>query len=401
MPDTCGYASRVRKLGGAILVLLAIAGCGRPQASSSGSPSPTSVATESPNLSNSPSPTSSPVAVPDPKLTCTTLPVPRDPLLLMSGAISGLYVLDVADPLRPVQVCQLLNATSGRFVSATKIVFWYSTFVGTADLQSGSLNWSRAWVNAPMAVVFSPDGSNWAYREGDDSGVRTHLVIGGKDQVVLTRGPVGGHGGVPWGPVSQLAFSASGQYLLTYTLFGDAGGPPNFIVYAMDGTVAFQSTTAKFGMWDRSGNRLYFLAATAVGETSGTVVSWDPGGQPIARSAKIASYFWPTLSPDGSTLVFNTYGAQSFPHPWRLVIASRVKAQVASATSTQPVFIGPDVIWSNEGIPCACGIGGTSAPDGRVIAHNVRTGVNSVVLGIANLTPSTSPTEDIVDVWFG
>jgi len=311
-----------------------------------------------------------------------------------------LYVLDVADPLHPVQVCQLLNAVSGRFVSGTKIEFWYSTFVGTADLQTGSLNWSRAWVNAPTDVEFSPDGSSWAYREGDDAGVRTHLVIGGNDQVVLTRGPIGGHGGVPWGPVSQLAFSASGQYLLTYTLFRDAGGPPNFIVYSMDGTAVFKSTTAKFGVWDRSGNRLYFLAATAVGETSGTVVSWDPGGQPVARSAKISSYFWPTLSPDGKTLVFNTYGAQSFPHPWRLVIASRVKAQLASATSTQPVFMGPDVIWSNEGIPCACGIGGTSAPDGRVIAHNLRTGVNSVVLGIASLTPSKSPTEDIVDVWF-
>lgn len=164
--------------------------------------------------------------------------------------------------------------------------------------------------------------------------------------------------------------------------------------------MAFQSTTAKFSVWDRSGNRLYFLAAKVVGEIAGTVVSWNPGGQPVALSAKVSSYFWPTLSPDGTTLVFNTYGAQSFPHPWRLDIARRVRAVVASATSTQPVFIGPDVIWSNEGIPCACGIGGTSAPDGRVIAHNLKTGVNSVVLEIASLTPSKSPTEDIVDVWF-
>ena len=383
-----------------MLVVLAVAGCSGQQASSP-SPSHPSLISDSPSQSSSPSPSGSPVAtVPDPKFTCTKLPVPRDPLVLMRGT-SGLYVLDVADPLHPVQTCLLINASSGRFISATKLAFWYSTFVGIADLDTGDLNWSRAFLNEPAAVVFSPDGSKWAYREGDDSGERTHLVIGGKDQVVLTRGPVGGHGGVPWGPVVQLAFSANGLYLLTYTLFRDAGGPPNFIVYAMDGTAAFQSATAKFGVWDRSGNRLYFLAARAVGEITGTVVSWDPGGQPVARSAKVASYFWPTLSPDGRTLAFNTYGAQSFPHPWRLDTASRARKQLASATSTQPVFVAPNVIWSNEGIPCKCGLGGTSAPDGRVIAHNLRTGVNSVVLEIASVTPSQSPTEDLVDVWFG
>jgi len=319
----------------------------------------------------------------------------------MRGATSGLYVLDVADPLHPVQACLLINASGGRFISATKISFWYSTFVGIADLQTGNLNWSRAFVNEPLALAFSPDGSSWAYREGDAAGVRTHVVVGGKDQIVLTRGPVAARGGPPWGPVDQLAFSGTGQYLLTYSLFVEAGGPPNFMVFGPDGSTAFQSTTAKFGTWDRAGNRLYFLAATTVGGIVGTVKSLDPGGQPVVRSAKLSSYFWPHLSPDGRTLLFNTYNAQRFPHPWRLNIASRVKAQVSTATSTQPVFIGPDVIWSNEGIPCACGAAGTSAPDGRAIAHNLRTGVNSVVLEIASVTPSKSPTGDILDVWFG
>jgi hypothetical protein len=338
--------------------------------------------------------------VADPKLTCTKLPVPPDPLLLIRGA-SGLYVLDVIDPLHPVEVCQLLNAVSGRFVSGTKIAFWYSTFVGTADLQTGNLNWSRAWVNAPLEVEFNSDGSNWAYRQADVSGVTTHLVVGGNDQLLVTRKLIGSEVGPPWGPVDQLAFSATGQYLLTYTLFAAAGEPPNFVVFALDGSTAFKSTTAKFGTWDRSGDRLYYLAATTVAGIVGTVKSLDPAGQPVVRSPKLSSYFWPTLSPDGKTLVFNTYGAQSFPHPWKLDIASRVRTVLASATSTQPVFIAPNVIWSNEGVPCACAPRGTSAPDGRLIAHNLKTGVNSVVLEIANLTQSKSPTGDIVDVWFG
>jgi len=339
--------------------------------------------------------------VPDPKLTCTTLPVPHDPLLLLRGKASGLVVLDVADPLHPAQLCQLFNATSGRFVSGTKIVFWYSTFVGTADLQTGSLNWARAWVPPPMDVVFSPNGSAWAYREGDASSVRTHLVIAGMDTVLMTRAVLGGHGVPPFGPLDQVAFSAPGQYLLTYAYFVPAGDPPNFIVFAQDGTIAFKSTTAKFGTWDRAGNRLYFLAATTVAGLVGTVKSLDLGGQPVVRSPKLSSYFWPSLSPDGRTLVFNTYGAQSFPHPWKLDVASRVRTQVSSATSSQPVFISSDYIWSDEGVPCKCGPAGTSAPDGRVIAHNLRTGVNSVVLGVAELTASTSPTNDIEDVWFG
>jgi hypothetical protein len=329
------------------------------------------------------------------------LPVPPDPLLLMKGAISGLYVLDVVDPLRPVQVCQLINATTGRFVSATKIVFWYSTFVGTADLQTGNLNWSRAWVNEPMGVAFSPDGSNWAYREGDSTSVRTHLVVGGKDTVLLTRAIPGGHGVPSYGPLDQLAFSATGQFLLTYQFFVAAGDPPNFMVFALDGSTAFKSATAKFGTWDRAGDRLYFLVAASAAAISGTEKSLDPGGQPVVRSLKLSSHFWPTLSPDGKTLVFNMYGVQGFPHPWKLDLASRVRTLAASATSSQPVFVAPDVIWSTEGIPCACGPSGTSAPDGRVIAHNLRTGVNSVVLEIASITPSKSPTADIVDVWFG
>jgi hypothetical protein len=319
----------------------------------------------------------------------------------MRGAIPGLYVVDVVDPIHPVQACMVINASGGRFISETKIAFWYSTFVGTADLQTGSVTWSRAFLNEPLAVAFSPDGSSWAYREGDATGVRTHLVVGGKDQVLLTRGPVGAHGVPPWGPVDQLAFSATGQYLLTYSLFVAAGDPPNFMVFGLDGSTAFKSTTAKFGTWDRTGDRLYFLAATTVGGIVGTVKSLDPGGQPVVRSPRLTSYFWPTLSPDGKTLAFNTYGAQKFPHPWRLDIASRGRTMLSSATSTEPVFVGPGVVWSNEGIPCSCGPGGTSAPDGRVISHHLGTGINSVVLEISNLTPSKSPTQDIEDVWFG
>jgi hypothetical protein len=194
------------------------------------------------------------------------------------------------------------------------------------------------------------------------------------------------------GLVNQLAFSASGQYLLTYTLF--AIWRQAQLHRCLDGSVAYQSKTAKFGVWDRAGNRLYFMAATAVSDLR------DGGGTQAARRSfgsrlrAISGRFF-----FGRLLVL-TRTTLGIPTPWRLVIATRTRSQVSSATSAVPVFVGSDY-WSSEGVPCQCGPMGTSQSDGRLIAHNMRTGVNSVVLEVARLTPSQSPTNDIVDVWFG
>ena len=63
-----------------------------------------------------------------------------------------------------------------------------------------------------------------------------------------------------------------------------------------------------------------------------------------------------------------------------------------AATSTEPVFVSPSVVWSSEEKPCQCGPGGSSAPDGKVIAHNLqRRDVNSVVVEFTELHPKPSP----------
>jgi hypothetical protein len=320
------------------------------------------------------------------------------PLALLAATLAtstGLAVMDVADPLHPVEMCGLDNATSGRFISATKVAFWDAAFLGVADLETGSLNWSRAFLTSPSAVAFNGDGSKWAYQAGDlGTGVTTHLVVGGKDQTILTRGPIKARGGPSWGPLSQLEFSAHGDYLLTFTAFGDTGAPPNFIVYTMDGSVAFRSPTAKFGVWDRAGNRLYFLAAKDAGGIGGQVSSLDPGGAPVVRSRGLASYFWPAISPDGRQLVFDSYDAKGIPHLWRLDIASRGSVQLSTGSSTRPVFVGPGVVWSTEDKP-------RSGPDGKVVAHDLQRTPDSLVGDFAGFTPSPAPTEDVLGVWFG
>jgi hypothetical protein len=250
--------------------------------------------------------------------------------------------------------------------------------------------------------VYKSLGKKWAYITGDDNAGRvTHLVVAGKDQTILNRASIGGHGGSPFGPLDQLQFSAHGDYLLTYTAFRDAGGQPNFMVFAMNGSVAFQSPTARFGVWDRAGNRLYFLAATSAAEIKGQVRSWDPGGQPVARSGNLTSYFWPAISPDGRALVFNSFDAKDLPHLWRLDIASRLSAQIANSSSTAPVFVAPALVWSTEERPCECGPGGSSAPDGKVVAHDIQGGTETAVGDFNGFTPSTAPTQDILDVWLG
>lgn len=310
--------------------------------------------------------------------------------------------MDLVDFLHPVQACQLNNAKSGRFISATKIAFWTTQFLGTVDLATSSVNWSRAFVDSPANVVFSPDGSKWAYTTGDESTGRiTHLVVKGTDRKILTRASIGGHGAPPYGPLDQLQFSAHGDYLLNYTAFGDAGGQPNFMVFAMNGSIAFKSSTAEFGVWDRAGNRLYFLASTSAGDIRGQVRSWDPGGQPVVRSGDLTSYFWPAISPDGRALVFNSYDAKGLPHLWRVDIASRLSAQISTSNSTSPVFVSPGLVWSNVEKPCACGAGGASAPDGQVVGHDIQSGAETAVGDFNGFTPSQAPTRDILDVWLG
>ena len=389
-----GTLAFVRGLVLAILATLAVAACGGTAGGTPASPRPLA----------SPSPSSSGPST-DPSLKCLSKPVPGHPLALVLAigeTASGLAVMDIADPTHPVQVCQLNNASRGRFIAAMKIAFWTTQFLGVVDLVTSSVNWSRAFVDSPSNVAFSPDGSKWAYVVGDEtSGQTTHLVVAGKDQTILTRTPIGGHGGLPYGPVDQLQFSAHGDYLLTYNAFGEKGGQPNFMVFAMDGSVALQSPSAKFGVWDKAGNRLYFLAPTVAGDIRGQVRSWDPGGTPVVRSGVLTSLFWPAISPDGRVLVYNSYDAKGLPHLWRLDIASRLSAQISKSISTAPVFVAQGLVWSNEEKPCACGLGGASAPDGKVVAHDIQGGSDTPVGDFNGFTPSQAPTRDILDIWLG
>ena len=379
---------------------------GQSPAPASPSPSaPTSSQSASPGTT--PSPLSTPSRPPDSTLACALRPAAGDPLILMAHWTAAtepeLVVIDAVNPVRPVQECTLSPAAGGRFIAGTRIAFWVGNSLRVADIGTGAVAVTATLPAYPTDGAFSRDGSLFAYRVGDDTnGLSTHLFIAGRDRTLVTRAGIGGHGGPPYGPLSQLEFSADGKYLLSVDSFGAvfASEPPNFVVYDQNGSMVFQSTTAAFGRWAMQGSKLYFLAEPEAHGIKGDLHSWDPVGGDMPIVHGLSSYFWPMVSPDNRRLLFNSYDSAGLPHLWSIDLATGGFAQLAAGISTHPVFVGTSVAWSNEEAPCNCGPGGVSAPDGKLVSHDLRTG-NETSFSVAADGHSGANTRSILDVWFG
>ncbi len=311
--------------------------------------------------------------------------------------------MDAVNPAAPVQDCVLAPAAGGRFVSSTLIAFWLGSSLFTADIGSGAITLASNLPVAPSQGAFSPDGSRFAYRVGDDtSGLSDHLFVAGRDLTLITRPGIGGHGGPPYGPYDELAFSGDAQYLLTDDSFGAnfASGPPNFVVYDMSGKTVFQSGTAAFGEWAPHGDKLYFLAESQPHNIAGDLHSWDPvaGDVPVARG--FSSYFWPAVAPDGQRILFNSYDSAGAPHLWAVDLASGHVAQIGKAISSHPVFVGATAVWSNEELPCSNCMG-QSQTDGKLVAADVSSGSETAVNLGAFSSADGANTYWVQDVWIG
>jgi hypothetical protein len=336
------------------------------------------------------------------KLTCRSQSAKGDPLALMiktSATESELLVVDMVDAIHPVVLCALSPASGGRFISATRIAFWAGRNLGVGDIAAGLVAATATLPTVPTDGAFSPDGSVFAYRVGGDiNGLSTHLFIAGQDRTLVVRSGIGDHGGSWIGPATQLKFSADGEYLLSIdSLFANfEAGPPNFLVYDLNGSMVFQSATAAFGAWARQGNKLYFLAQPQHGDIRGDVHSWDPVAGELRVAQGLSSYFWPALAPDDRRLVFNSYNSAGLPHLWKVDVGAGVKAQLSTGISTHPVFVGHNAIWSNEEKPCDCGLGLMSAPDGNIVVHNLQTGQDTTI-SLLDFGPDGVMTSNILD----
>jgi hypothetical protein len=392
----------------AAVAVLALAGCqasGASSAKPSGSPSQTAIASAAPTEPPSPSAAAFPS-----QLNCDRPVTATHGLALFEYANSSvLGILDVSNPLKPVLLCWLSGAKGGRFnQSATQIVFWIGNKLGTADLASGKVVQTDTLLAEPSEGFFSSDGMQFAYRVGDDTnvGMSTHLYRRGdhRDLTLYSQAPIGGHGGPPYGPLDQLAFSPDNKELLDFYEFRPPSGtPPRFMVFrTVDGSVAYQLETAAFGAWATTGSTVYFFVQGEQGFV-GELDSVGPSGQAQTVVASINGFFWPRATPDGAAIIYDAYDNAGLPHLMRLDLATKNVVQLSTAVSSKPVFVTRSTIWADEEKPCDCGPGGASAPDGSVLAHNLSGGAGTLVdtshtaPGVGAPQPSTT---GIADVWF-
>jgi hypothetical protein len=359
-----------------------------------------------------------PVAPPTPAVAqrCAGQAATAHPLALSRGLgqTQPVGVLDLSNPVKPVLLCTIDGMDGGRFISGGRVAFWAGDKIGVIDLATGARSATAKLAGRPFSGTFSKDGSKFAYRVSDDAGgITTHLWISGTDRTLYRQEPLGGHGGAPWGPTDQLAFSADGQELLDYFTFRGQSGPPNFQVFRMDGSLVVQSVVDAFGVWSQSGTVLYSFVWNTPPVT-GRIDAAEPNGHPTIADS-LTGFFWPVLAPDGASIVFQAYDTSTpgestggLPHLYRIDLQTHAVSQVTSAISTEPVFVGLSTVWSNEGKRCECGPGGSSAPDGAVLAHDLTTGRDSPVdmsfyRALNPLPPDQSPlpsTYVVLDVWF-
>jgi WD40-like Beta Propeller Repeat len=387
----------------AAAAVLLMAGCQSGQGPTASAPR-TAVPSSTPT--EAPSPTAATFAS---QLNCNKPVTATHGLALYEYAgASVLVILDVSDPLKPTLLCWLSGANGGRFDQApNQIVFWTGNKLGAADLTSGKVVQTDTLPAAPVEGSFSGDGAQFAYRTGDNTvtGMSLHLYrrANHRDITLYSQDPIGGHGGAPFGPLDQLIFSPDNKLLLDYYDFRPSSGtPPRFMLFrTADGSIAYQLETAAFGAWAPTGSTMYFFVQGEQGFI-GELDSVGASGQTQTVVTSINGFFWPSVTPDGTAIVYASYDSAGLPHIMRLDLATHAVAEFSTAISSKPVFVTRTVLWSDEEKPCDCGLGGQSAPDGAILAHNL-SGTDTPV-DTSHTAPGVGapqPTATgILDVWY-
>jgi hypothetical protein len=309
-----------------------------------------------------------------------------------------LEVLDISNPLKPALLCTLGPAQGGRFDQVHKqLLFFIGDQMGMADLASGNVVQTQRLPVPAFGGAFSRDGTMFAYRSNDAAGsISTHLNSGGYDRTLYTQEATGGHGGPApgQGPVNELEFSPDGTELLDYDTFRPPSGPDKFLVYRIAGILGtyappdsfliFHANGAYAGVWSSSGNSLYLFIWHGP-ELIGDVDSIDGAGKTQTVAAGVNGFYWPRTVPGGKSIVYDAYAQRpgdscgGLPHLWRLDPDTHATAQLSPAISSEPVFVGQTMLWSNDEMPTQCGPGGESAPHGVIVAHDLKAGSDARV----------------------
>jgi hypothetical protein len=165
--------------------------------------------------------------------------------------------------------------------------------------------------------------------------------------------------------------------------FRPTTGPANLMVFRRDGSVVLQEF-GSVAVWGPTGSTLY----VSVPGSAGPIAELDkivgyPAVQ-IVVTTRLNGYSWPAVAHDGASIVYNAPDSSvptcgGLPHLWSVELGTGNVTQLSKAVSSTPVFVGPDVVWANEEKLGQCGPGGPSQPDGVILAHDLKTGLDTPV----------------------
>jgi hypothetical protein len=277
----------------------------------------------------------------------------------------GLFSL--ANLSKPQLICTIKGVREPHFVSRNIIsgVSWTgspssSGAIFRLDLPGGAARMvaarggNHAWSRDGGAIVYLAGGP-----ENNQGPVgELHLKIGDADRVLATLPAVGGRGG-GWEDSIYVGFSADGGYLAMVTTisYRGQGEQAPFQVRRLDGTLVASSAAVGDGwgsvrnhaLW--AGNDLYFRQ---VGKAD--VMRLAPPYAAPTTPYPGLRWFFPSVSPDGTKVAYETYDPpspdQSRPQIGAVDLQGGRLQQVGSGYRSNPHFIGRSLLLSQEVRPC-------------------------------------------------
>lgn len=334
------------------------------------------------------------------KLTCTGSIAASDPVALVqlhaaAGSSVEYLLRDYADVGHPRTVCNFGGAT-GQLIDARHVLISTSGIGGAAyalvDLPEVRYHWFKLpvtpWTEL-LAVSPRLDQVAWLARDPAVSGTDlVHITTTAGDHVVAIL-PDANTGRCGSGDDSKTgAYTRSGEHLL---VLDQPLGIDNSLSVLEDET-AVLSMLPPAGGWP-SGTQPAMALWSPVSETlyyrqGGDVWRWSAGSNPV-RFLPGVTWYYPTISPDGSHLAYQVFGS-SGPQVYLVDLAHAGSPKlIGKGPRKLPVFVNSTQLWFRSPVNdhgCA------GAEEEKSLIYNVVDGSESpsIIDEVLAVWPATS-----------
>lgn len=275
------------------------------------------------------------------------------------------------------QVTQGGNVSMPKWIDATHFSFVQDgAALKVADLKAATTSDVFSAPGGIQAYGWSPGAQMVAYIETDANAyphLRFRSVSDGSTQSVATLARALGRGANA-SDEARIEYSKDGVYVMVvYTPADGTPGQPTppeqsqFQIRNSDGSLAFADDLVReptMGFFSRDGKTAYWR------NSSGTR-AWTTSGS--TRTLRSLQWFDPWLSPDGTTVAFDT-GSESLKVRVRVLSLKTLTVTTASAAARAfPVFVAPHTVWAQEIVPCVGDCPGGTQPGTHVYSIDTST----------------------------